>query len=82
MLTQKKSTKTESVPTGKSSPKLLPKVRRGFERPRTPVDSKKVNENRVDADWKIITETPSKGDAWIRKRSQPLLTQKNSTKTE
>jgi hypothetical protein len=28
-----------------------------------PVDSEKVNENRVYADWEIITETPSKGDA-------------------
>jgi hypothetical protein len=45
-----------------------------------PVDSEKVNENRVGADWEIITETLSKGDAWIRKRSQPLLTQKKSTK--
>jgi hypothetical protein len=44
------------------------------------VDSEKVNENGVGADWEIITEIPSKGDAWIRKRSQPLLTQKNSTK--
>jgi hypothetical protein len=25
-----------------------------------PVASKKVNENIVDADWEIITETPSK----------------------
>jgi hypothetical protein len=34
------------------------------------VDSEKVN------------ETTSKGDAWIQKSSQPLLTQKRSTKTE
>ena len=45
-----------------------------------PVDSEKVNENRVDADWEILIETPSKGDAWIWKRSQPLLTLKKSTK--
>jgi hypothetical protein len=42
-----------------------------------PLYSEKVNENRVAAGWEIVTETPSKGDALIRKRSQPLLTQKN-----
>jgi len=47
-----------------------------------PVDSEKVNKNRVGVDWEIIIETPSKSDAWIRKRSQTLLTQKKSTKTE
>jgi hypothetical protein len=30
-----------------------------------PVDSEKINENEVEADWEIVTETPSKGDAWI-----------------
>ena len=45
-----------------------------------PVDSEKVNKNRVGANCEIITETPSKGDAWIWKRSQPLLIQKNSMK--
>jgi len=33
-----------------------------------PVDSEKVNENELGADWKIIAETPFKGDTWIRKR--------------
>jgi len=33
-----------------------------------PVDSEKVNENRLGADWKIVAETPFKGDTWIRKR--------------
>jgi len=46
-----------------------------------PLDSEKVNENGVGAGREIVTETPSKGDAWIRKSSQPLLTQKKSTKT-
>jgi hypothetical protein len=44
------------------------------------VDLEKVSENRVGADWEIIIKTISKGDAWIRERSQPLLTQKKSTK--
>jgi hypothetical protein len=44
------------------------------------VASEKVNENGVGADWEIITEKPFKGDLWIRKRSQPLLTKKKSTK--
>ena len=46
------------------------------------VDLEIFNENRVDAASEIITETASKGDAWIQKRSQPLLTNKRSTKTE
>ena len=27
------------------------------------VDSEKVNKNAVDANWEIVIETPSKGDA-------------------
>jgi hypothetical protein len=34
-----------------------------------PVELEIFNENRVVADSEIITETASKGDAWIRKRS-------------
>jgi len=44
------------------------------------VDSEKINENRVDAHWKIIIKTPSKGNVTNRKRLQPLLTQKKSMK--
>jgi hypothetical protein len=47
-----------------------------------PVDSEKVNENWVGADWEIINETYSKGDAWIRESTQPLLIQKLSRKTK
>ena len=36
LLTQKKSTKTESVAPGKSTPKHLPKVMRGFGTARGP----------------------------------------------
>jgi hypothetical protein len=32
----------------------------------TPVDLEKLNDNGVGADWEIITETPSKADAWIQ----------------
>jgi len=39
-----------------------------------PVHSEKVNENRVGAEWEIVNETTSKGDAWFRYRAQPLLT--------
>jgi hypothetical protein len=35
------------------------------------VDSEKVNENGIGADWEIIIETPSKGEAWIQQSSQP-----------
>jgi len=78
--TQKLSTKTKSLSTQKSPPKQLSKVTRGFRRVAAPVDSEKVNENGVGADWEIVTEKPSKGEAWIRKRSQPLLIKKKSTK--
>jgi hypothetical protein len=37
------------------------------------VESEKINENGVRDEWEIITEKPFKGDAWIWKRSQPLL---------
>jgi hypothetical protein len=39
-----------------------------------PVHSEKVNQNGVGAEWEIVNETTSKGDAWIRQRAQPLLT--------
>jgi hypothetical protein len=45
-----------------------------------PLDSEKVNENWVGGDWEIVNETTSKGDAWIRQRAQPLLTDKKSMK--
>jgi hypothetical protein len=47
----------------------------------TPGDSKIVNESWFAADLEIITKKPSKGDAWIRKCSQTMLTQKKSMKT-
>jgi hypothetical protein len=34
-----------------------------------PVDFEKVNKKGLGADWEIIIETPSKGDAWIWKSS-------------
>jgi hypothetical protein len=43
---------------------------------------KKVNKNGVIAGWKILTETPSKGKARIRRRSQPLMIQEKSMKIE
>jgi len=39
-----------------------------------PVDSDIFNENRVVADSEIIAKTASKGEAWIRESTQPLLT--------
>jgi len=39
-----------------------------------PVDLEIVKENWVAADSEIVTETSSRVDAWIRQRSQPLLT--------
>jgi hypothetical protein len=47
----------------------------------TAFDLETVNENCATAVSKIMNETDSKGDAWIQKCSQPLLTQKKSMKT-
>ena len=52
-----------------------------FARP-APVDLETVNENSATAVSEIMNETDSKGDAWITKCSQPVLTKKKSTKTE
>jgi hypothetical protein len=118
LLSQKKSMKTESVPTHKWSPKHHPLVTPGFVRahnpywyrnskwklshcwlrnqhrnrfhrwrvyssvPTAPIVSEIVNNNWVAADSEMLTETPYKGEACIQKRSQPLLTQEKSMKTE
>jgi hypothetical protein len=37
----------------------------------TPLNSENVNENGIGADWEIINEPTSKGDAWIRQRASP-----------
>jgi hypothetical protein len=47
-----------------------------------PVNLENVNKNGVGAEWEIVNETTSKGDAWIRQCAQPLLTKKKSLKTE
>jgi hypothetical protein len=73
-LTQKKSTKTESAPPGNRHRETLKKWRVVSEALAALVDLEKVNKNGVGAAWEIVTETPSKVDAWIRKRSKPLLT--------
>jgi hypothetical protein len=36
-----------------------------------PIESGKVNENLVGANWEIINETSAKGDAWICQRPKP-----------
>jgi hypothetical protein len=134
VLTQKKSTKIESVATGKSSTKLVPKVttrlfsapspcwlrncywklrhcrlqnhernrfqrwRAGFGSARSPCWLRKsqqklsrcrprIRQSNKFQRWattisEIVNKTNSKGDVWIPKCSQPLLTQKKSTKTQ
>jgi hypothetical protein len=74
--------RSQPLLTLKKSTKQLPKVTCGLGRARSPCDSEIVNENRVAVDYEIITEIASKGDEWIRKRLQPLLTKKWSMKTE
>jgi hypothetical protein len=46
------------------------------------VDLETFNENGATDVSATVNETDSKGDAWIKKCSQPLLTEKKSTKTE
>jgi hypothetical protein len=48
----------------------------------TPVDLVKVNENSATTVSEIVNDTDFAGDAWIRQRPQPLLTQKQSPTTE
>jgi hypothetical protein len=43
------------------------------------MDLETLNENGATVVSEIVNETDSKGDAWIQKFSQPLLTQKTST---
>jgi hypothetical protein len=64
----KSSTKTESLATQKSSTKLLPRVLMHSTAQTFPAASK------------IFNEIFSTGDAWIRKRKQPLRHQKSSLK--
>jgi hypothetical protein len=47
-----------------------------------PVDSETIKKSKVAALSEIITEKVSRGDQWIRPRTQPLLTDKQSRKTE
>ena len=82
LLTQKNSTKTESVATGKSLSTQVPKVTSGFLSAPSAVDLETINENWATSVFNIVNETDSKGDACIQKCSQPMLTQKKSTKTE
>jgi hypothetical protein len=48
----------------------------------TLVDSETVKENFVVAHKEIVTETVSRGEAWIPQRILPFLTMKESRKTE
>jgi len=48
----------------------------------TPVDSETIKKNRVVALSEILTENVSRGDPWIRQRTQPLLTHQQSRKIE
>jgi hypothetical protein len=41
-----------------------------------PVDSETIKKNRVAAFSEIITENVSRGDQWIRQRTQDLLNHK------
>jgi hypothetical protein len=47
---------------------------RGFISSRNPCLLRKNHLKLVGADWEIVNETKSKGDAWIRQRAKPLLT--------
>jgi hypothetical protein len=47
-----------------------------------PVDSETIKKNRVAGLSEIITKNVSRGDQWIRQRTQDLLNHKQSRKTE
>jgi hypothetical protein len=67
----------EWAPTGKSSPKHLSKVTRGFRRADSLIDLENENENGVAADWEIITETPSKGERGFGRARSPYCLRKS-----
>jgi hypothetical protein len=64
----------------KSSTKLLLGVTQAFDRANSPCGLRNHQRNRVARDLKIINETASTGEAWIRQRKQPLRPHKSSTK--
>jgi len=64
----------------KASTKLLLRVTHAFESANSHVDLEIINENGVAGDSKIINESASTGDAWIRQRKQPLRPPKSSSK--
>ena len=74
--------KTKSLPTQKSSMKLLPWLTMDSLAHTTPVDLEIINENWVVVDSEIVNKTTSMAGAWIRQRTQPLLSHKSSIKTE
>jgi len=82
LLTQKESRKTESFPTQKSFPKLFQSWPMDSSAHTAPVDSKTIKENWVAAHSEIIIEIVSRADPWIYQCPQPLLTHKQSRKTE
>jgi hypothetical protein len=82
LFTQKESRKTESLLTHKSPLKMFPELTYGFISAHYPFDTERVQENWVDAHTEIALETAFTGDEWIRQPTQPLLTQKQSRKTE
>jgi hypothetical protein len=47
-----------------------------------PIDLETIKKNRVAALSEIVTENVSRGDPWIHHLTQPLLTFKQSRKTE
>jgi hypothetical protein len=78
----KSSTKTESMPTQKSSTKLLPHVTNGFDITNSPYGLRnhqlKLTRCRCrNHQWNCF-----QADTWIRQRTQSLPTQKSLTKTE
>jgi len=64
----------------KSSTKLLQRVTHAIDSANIPCGLGNHQRNRVTGDSKIINETASTGDAWIRQRKQPMGLQKSSTK--
>jgi hypothetical protein len=64
----------------KSSTKLLQRVTHAINSANIPCGLRNHQRNRVTGGSKIINETASTGDAWIRQRKKPMWLQKSSTK--
>ena len=82
LCTHKQSRKIESMRTEKEPPKLLSQVTNGFVSPHWPYRLINIQGKLSRCLHKNRPQSAFSGDEWIRQPPQPLLTHKESRKTE